>query len=157
MPSVLSKSAITGLVTPTFSLQTFARAFAGALFLAIVAGSGSSFAEIVIVKTPQSDLVRRSSAEQGALLANIVHESAPSWKCGQAQASLEKTYKEGSGGWLVQCAEGQDYWVLVPSETGKAATTLPCILARTMSGTNCYANFHTASRDQIAVRKLPFP
>jgi tetratricopeptide (TPR) repeat protein len=156
MPSVLSKSAITGLVTPTFSLQTFARAFAGALFLAIVAGSGSSFAEIVIVKTPQSDLVRRSSVEQGALLANIVH--AASWKCGQAQASLEKTYKEGSGGWLVQCAEGQDYWVLVPSETGNAATTLPCILARTMSGTNCYANFRTASRDQIAqCTSSPFP
>src|SRR4029077_10728770 len=53
--------------------------------------------------------------------------------------SLEKTYNDGGGGWLVLCDEGQDYWVAVFGNRPKSAGWgLPCILAR-QSGTDCYA------------------
>lgn len=114
---------------------------AGALFLLGTFGQ-SAAAQMMIVDTAQADLVKKSGAEQSKILASIVRGSGTNAKCATARASLEKTYNTGSGGWLVMCDEGQDYWVLVPSKSRTAATTLPCALART-SGTDCYASIKT--------------
>jgi tetratricopeptide (TPR) repeat protein len=106
-------------------------------------------AQIAIVNIGQADLVKLGAVEQSGFLADVVRASSAKIKCAQAQARLERTYNEGAGGWLVRCAEGQDYWVVMPAEAGKGATTLPCMLARTMARTDCYADFRTVSPAQV--------
>ena len=77
----------------------------------------------------------------------VVRRTQPNRKCARARTSLEKTFDDGPGGWLVQCDEGQDYWVMIPVEAKKAAVALPCILARTTAQVDCYANFRTTQSD----------
>lgn len=100
------------------------------------------------IDVSQSELVKKSSSEQAGLLAGTVRGSSPNWKCSQAVASLEKSYPDGSGGWLVRCDEGQDYWSRIPDKPKATASTLPSILAR-QSGTDCYANLRTALPEHI--------
>ena len=110
----------------------------------------AALAQIVPVNTVQPELVKRSQSDQAGLLAGIVRKSSKDRACAQATASLEKTYDNGSGGWLVSCAENQDFWVLIPAQAKQAAIALPCILARATTGTDCYANIRTMSPDDLA-------
>jgi tetratricopeptide (TPR) repeat protein len=106
----------------------------------------------------QSEILKLAEAEQSARLADVVRRTQQNRKCARARASLEKTFDNSAGGWLVQCEEGQDYWVVMPVEAKKAAIALPCILARTTAQVDCYANFRTPQPDSVEqCLKSPFP
>jgi tetratricopeptide (TPR) repeat protein len=106
----------------------------------------------------QSEVLKLPGAEQSARLAEVVRRTQQNRKCVKARASLEKSFDNGPGGWLVQCEEGQDYWVMIPVEAKKAAVALPCILARATTQVDCYANFRTTQPDSVEqCMKSPFP
>jgi tetratricopeptide (TPR) repeat protein len=106
----------------------------------------------------QSEVLKLPGAEQSIRLAEVVRRTQQDRKCARAQVSLEKTFDNGAGGWLVQCEEGQDYWVMTPIEAKKAATALPCIIVRATMGFDCYANFRTTQPDSVKqCMKSPFP
>jgi tetratricopeptide (TPR) repeat protein len=96
----------------------------------------------------QSDLVKKPAVEQSAILAEAVRGAWKGRNCTSPKVSLENTYKERSGGWLVSCEDGQDYWALVQDRPKSAVVVLPCILAR-QSGTDCYANLRTVLPEDI--------
>jgi tetratricopeptide (TPR) repeat protein len=105
----------------------------------------------------QSEVLKLPEAEQSTRLAEVVRRTQQNRKCARARASLEKTFDNGAG-WLVQCEEGQDYWVMMPLEAKKAAIALPCILARATGQIDCYANFRTTQPDSVEqCMKSPFP
>jgi tetratricopeptide (TPR) repeat protein len=81
-------------------------------------------------------------------LAEVVRGAWKGRSCTSPKVSLEKTYNDGSGGWLVLCDEGQDYWALVFDRTKSTVTVLPCILAR-RSGTDFYGNLRTILPEDI--------
>jgi len=124
-------------------------------WLALATPARAQFA----TNTPtQSELVNLDTAAQGAALADIVRGTWKGAKCPQAKASLEKTFDGGVGGWLVQCAEGFDFWVMIPTDVKRAAITLPCIMARVTAGADCYANQRTILPDTSAqCTRSPFP
>ena len=106
----------------------------------------------------QSEVLKLPEVEQSTRLAEVVRRTQQNRKCAQAKVSLEKSFDDGTGGWLVQCEEGQDYWVMMPVEAKKAAIALPCILARTTAQIDCYANFRTIQPDFLEqCLKSPFP
>jgi tetratricopeptide (TPR) repeat protein len=126
------------------------------LLLSVVAGMFNSVsAQFMIVDSSQSDLVKRPANEQAEILAGIVRGAGRNWACTHATASLERTYDEGSGGWLVVCDEGRDYWVLMPAKPKKASTALPCALAKATSDLDCYATLHTVLPEHIEQCKPP--
>jgi tetratricopeptide (TPR) repeat protein len=96
----------------------------------------------------QSDVVGKSAAEQSAILAEAVRTAWKGRNCGGPKVSLEKTYNDRGGGWLILCSEGQDYWAVVSERPQSVVMVLPCILAR-QSGTDCYANLHTVQPEDI--------
>jgi tetratricopeptide (TPR) repeat protein len=100
-------------------------------------------AQIAMTTPAQADLVKLDGPAQAATLAEVVRGGWKGAKCAQATASLEKSFDRGVGGWLVQCVEGTDYWVMVPAEQKRAAIVLPCILAHVTAGNDCYANLRT--------------
>jgi tetratricopeptide (TPR) repeat protein len=105
----------------------------------------------------QAELLKLPEAEQSTRLAEVVRRTQQNRKCARARVSLEKLDK-GAGGWLVQCEEGQDYWVMPPIEAKKAATAIPCIIARATIQFDCYANFRTTQPDSVQqCMKSPFP
>ena len=59
------------------------------------------------IGTAQSDLVKKPAVEQAASLAALIRGAWKGHKCANAQVSLEKTYNDRSGGWLVLCDEGR--------------------------------------------------
>lgn len=91
----------------------------------------------------QSALAAKSPADQATALNELVRSAWKDRKCAQASVSLEKTYDNGNGGWLVNCNGETDYWVTVPA-TGGGVIALPCIVAR-QAGVDCYANLRDAS------------
>jgi tetratricopeptide (TPR) repeat protein len=96
--------------------------------------------------------------QQSPRLAEVVRRTAENRKCSQARVSLDKALKDGEGAWLVQCEEGQDYSVLIPAQPKKAAIVLPCILARTTAGIDCYANFRAMLPEHVTqCAHSPFP
>jgi tetratricopeptide (TPR) repeat protein len=100
------------------------------------------------IDTLQSDLVKKPVAEQTVILADVIRGARKGRNCSSPKVSLEKTYNDRGGGWLVSCEEGQDYWALVADRPKSAVVVLPCILARA-SGTDCYANLRTALPEDI--------
>src|SRR6185437_8118799 len=106
----------------------------------------------------QSDLVKLDSATQGSLLAKAVRAGWRNAQCAQAAASLEKNFKDGVGGWLVECAEGTDFWVMIPADAKRTAIVMPCILARVTAGNDCYANLQTIMPNTAEqCLRSPFP
>jgi tetratricopeptide (TPR) repeat protein len=106
----------------------------------------------------QSEVLKLPGVEQSTRLAEVVRRTQQNRKCARAKVSLEKTSDNGTGGWLVQCEEGQDYWVMMPVEAKKAAIALPCILARATGQIDCYANFRTTQPDSVKqCMQSPFP
>jgi hypothetical protein len=57
--------------------------------------------------TAQSDLVKKPAVEQAAILAALISGAWKGHQCANAKVSLEKTYDNRSGGWLVSCNDGQ--------------------------------------------------
>jgi tetratricopeptide (TPR) repeat protein len=115
-----------------------------ACWFALIAWPEAAPAQFFTTETPtQPELLQAPAATQGEKLAGVVRRTSLNRKCSSARVSLEKTFDNGSGAWLVQCEEGQDYWVTVPAEAKKAAIALPCILVRTTTQTDCYANSRT--------------
>jgi tetratricopeptide (TPR) repeat protein len=110
--------------------------------------SGPLSAQVAPTDIAQSELVKKSAIEQSAILAEFVRTASKSRNCASAKASLEKTFDDRSGAWLVLCEEGQDYWAVVRDQPKSAAMVLPCILAR-RSGIDCYANVRTALPEDI--------
>jgi Flp pilus assembly protein TadD len=110
----------------------------------------TAYAQLATGVPTQSEVLKLPGPAQGAQLAEVVRKTLPNRKCSQAQASLEKTFDGGMGGWLVQCEEGQDYWVMMPAESGKAAIALSCIIARATAGVDCYANLRTMKPEYVA-------
>jgi tetratricopeptide (TPR) repeat protein len=100
-------------------------------------------AQFVTDAPTQAEMLKLSAAQQSAQLADIVRRTPPNRRCAQARVSLEKTFNDGEGAWLVECEEGQDYFVRMPAQPKKAAIALPCILARTTADIDCYANLRT--------------
>jgi hypothetical protein len=124
----------------------------------LLAAAQAASAQITTDAPTQSEVLKLPSAGQGAKLAEVVRRSSPTWKCSQARASLEKTFDDGMGGWLVQCEEGQDFWVMMPAEGGRASIAQSCILARAMAGLDCYANLRTIMPEHVAqCTQSPFP
>jgi hypothetical protein len=118
------------------------------VLLLTVPGPGVATAQMAKIDIAQSDLVKKSPVEQSAILAEVIRAAWKGRTCTGAKVSLEKTYDDRSGGWLVLCDEGQDYWVLVRDQTTFVASALPCILAR-QSGMDCYANVRTVQPEDI--------
>ena len=117
-----------------------------------------SSAQFTIDTPTQSEILKLPEAEQSTRLAEVVRRTQQNRKCARARVSLEKTVDNGPGGWLVQCEEGQDYWLVIPVEAKKAAVALPCILARATAQTDCYANFRTTQPDSVKqCMQSPFP
>jgi tetratricopeptide (TPR) repeat protein len=132
--------------------------FAITCLAGLIAFSETAYAQFTTATPTQSDLMKLPNGAQGARLADVVRQTAPNRKCSQAKASLEKALDSGVGGWLVQCEEGQDYWVVVPAEPKKAAIAVPCVLARATAQTDCYANFRTVLPEHPAqCTQSPFP
>lgn len=125
----------------------FTRLASSMVLLALV-WSGPLTAQVAPTDIAQSDLVKKSVIEQSTILAGFVRTAFAGRACAHAQVSLEKTYPDRGGGWLVLCEEGQDYWAIVRDRPKPAAMVLPCILAR-QSGNDCYANVRTAPPDVI--------
>jgi tetratricopeptide (TPR) repeat protein len=118
----------------------------------------TAYAQFATGVPTQSEVLKLPGSAQGAQLAEVVRKTLPNRKCSQARVSLEKTFDGGMGGWLVQCEEGQDYWVMMPAESGKAAIALPCILARATAGVDCYANLRSVLPEHVAqCAESPFP
>ena len=119
-----------------------------ALLLIVFLGCGSASAQMGSIDMAQSDLVKKPAAEQSAILGEVIRGAWKGRSCTSPKVSLEKTYNDGGGGWLVLCDEGQDYWALVFDRPKSTVTVLPCILAR-QSGTDCYANLRTILPEDI--------
>jgi tetratricopeptide (TPR) repeat protein len=119
-----------------------------ALLLIVLVRCGPASAQMAMIDTVQSDFVKKPAVEQSTILADAVRGAWKGRNCTSPKVGLEKTYDNRSGGWLVSCSEGQDYWALVQERPKSAAVVLPCILAR-QSGTDCYANVRTVSPDDI--------
>ena len=83
------------------------------LLLGMLASSGTAAAQMVSIDTRQSDLVKKPAAEQSAILADVIRGAWKGRNCSSPKVSLEKTYNDRGGGWLVSCKEGLDYWALV--------------------------------------------
>jgi tetratricopeptide (TPR) repeat protein len=132
-----------------FSLGCVALAFHAMLILVAFGALQKANAQITIVDSSQSDLIQRSASEQAEILAAVVRKSEQNRKCARATASLEQSYDNRSGGWLVLCEEGSDYWVMVPVEASKASIALPCVVAK-VAGTDCYANLRTVLPEHVA-------
>jgi tetratricopeptide (TPR) repeat protein len=123
----------------------------------LLALPGIASAQFTTDTPTQSEMLKLPEAEQSTRLAEVVRRTQQNRKCARARTSLEKTVDNGPGGWLVQCEEGQDYWVTIPVEAKKAAVALPCILARTTAQIDCYANFRTTQADSVEqCMKSPF-
>ena len=123
----------------------------------LLALPGTASAQFTTDTPTQSELLKLPEAEQSARLAEVVRRTQENRKCARARVSLEKLDK-GAGGWLVQCQEGQDYWVVPPTEARKAATAIPCIIARATIQFDCYANFRTTQPDSVKqCMQSPFP
>jgi tetratricopeptide (TPR) repeat protein len=118
------------------------------LLLGMVASPGIASAQMAPSDILQSDLVKKQEVEQSAILAEAIRGAWKGRKCTNPKVSLEKTYNERGGGWLVSCEDGQDYWALVQDRPKSAVVVLPCILAR-QSGTDCYANLRTVLPEDI--------
>jgi tetratricopeptide (TPR) repeat protein len=118
------------------------------LLLGMLAPPGMASAQMAPSDVLQSDLVKKPTVEQSAILAEAIRGAWKGRKCTSPKVSLENTYKERSGGWLVSCEDGQDYWALVQDRPKSAVMVLPCILAR-QSGTDCYANLRTVLPEDI--------
>jgi len=101
-----------------------------------------------MIGTEQSGLVKKPTSEQSAILAEAVRSAWKGSSCTTPKVSLEKTYNDQGGGWLVLCDEGHDYWALVRDRPKSAVVVLPCILAR-QSGTDCYASLRTVLPEDI--------
>jgi hypothetical protein len=130
----------------------------GASLAQLVTLAGIASAQITTETPTQSELLRLPEAEQSTRLAGVVRRTQQNRKCARARTSLERTFDNGAGGWLVQCEEGQDYWVLTPVEPKKAAVALPCMLARVTAQVDCYVNFRTTQPDSAdQCMKSPFP
>jgi tetratricopeptide (TPR) repeat protein len=134
-------------VRPIVTYSDLAR-LVSALLLIVPVLCGPASAQMAIIDTLQSDLLKKPAPKQSTILADAVRGAWKGRSCTSAKVSLEKTYDNRSGGWLVLCSEGQDYWALVQERPRSAAVVLPCILAR-QSGTDCYANAQTVSPDSI--------
>jgi tetratricopeptide (TPR) repeat protein len=119
------------------------RACAACLAAAALAATAATRAQIAMTTPVQADLLKLESAAQGAALAEVVRGGWKSARCALATVSLEKSFDRGAGGWRVECIEGTDYWVVIPAEPKRAATVLPCMIARTAAGNDCYANLRT--------------
>jgi len=118
------------------------------LVLGMLASSGTASAQMASIDTLQSDLVKKPVAEQSAILADIIRGAWKGRNCSSPKVSLEQTFNDRGGGWLVSCEEGQDYWALVGDRPKSSAMVLPCILAR-QSGIDCYANLRTILPEDI--------
>ena len=114
----------------------------------VLASSGTASAQMVSIDTRQSDLVKKPAAEQSAILADVIRGAWKGRNCSSPKVSLEKTYNDRGGGWLVSCKEGLDYWALVGDRPKSTVVVVPCILAR-QSGTDCYANLRTVLPEDI--------
>jgi tetratricopeptide (TPR) repeat protein len=139
--------------------------FATRLALVVCAATAGWFAvpsatqaQIVMTTPAQAALVKLDSAAQGIALAEAVRGGWKGARCAKAAASLEENFNGGVGGWLVQCVEGTDYWVMIPAEPKRAAIVMPCILARVTTGNDCYANLRTLDPGSAQrCGKSPFP
>jgi tetratricopeptide (TPR) repeat protein len=129
-----------------------------ASLVCLLALPGIASAQFTTDTPTQAELLKLPEAEQSTRLAEVVRRTQQNRKCARARVSLEKTVDNGPGGWLVQCEEGQDYWVMTPVEAKKAAIALPCILARATAQVDCYANFRTTQPDSVKqCMQSPFP
>jgi tetratricopeptide (TPR) repeat protein len=129
-----------------------------ASLVCLLALPGIASAQFTTDTPTQSEVLKLPEAEQSTRLAEVVRRTQQDRKCARARVSLEKTLENGAGGWLVQCEEGQDYWLLTPVEAKKAATALPCIIVRATTGFDCYANFRTTQPDSVKqCMQSPFP
>jgi tetratricopeptide (TPR) repeat protein len=135
---------MSGRATPRrIAVNVHLTRLASSMVLLVLVWSGPLTAQVVPTDIAQSDLVKKSVIEQSTILAGFVRTAFVGHDCASAKVSLEKSYSDRSGGWLVLCEEGQDYWAVVHDQPKPAAMVLPCILAR-QSGTDCYANVRTA-------------
>jgi tetratricopeptide (TPR) repeat protein len=131
---------------------------AAILFLVVSIAPGAfdnASAQFAMVDSSQPDLVKKPANEQAEILAGIVRGTGQNWICAHATASLERTYDGGSGGWLVVCAEGRDYWVLMPAKPEMPSTAVPCALAKATANLDCYATLHTVLPEHIEQCKPP--
>ncbi len=103
----------------------------------------TAYAQLATTTPAQADLIKLDSAAQATALAAVVRAGWKNAPCAQATASLEKNFNGGVGGWLIQCTEGTDFWVMIPADAKRAAIVLPCMLARVTAGNDCYANLRT--------------
>lgn len=113
-----------------------------ALFVGIFFQIHGSLAQVAPLAVSHSELASKPSADQSALLSKAVALAWKGHKCATASVSFQRAYANGSGGWLIRCAEGSDYWAMVPASSAKGTLVLACIHAR-LAGTDCYANFKT--------------
>ncbi len=134
----------------SFSLWGYLWRFCIFLPLCLLAECEIVSAQFVVADTAQPDLIKKSKSDQALILAGIVEKAHEGRKCSHANVSLENSYKDGGGAWLVLCDEGQDYWASIPAEPKKAATVSPCILARVIGGIECYASLRTILPEDIA-------
>jgi tetratricopeptide (TPR) repeat protein len=121
---------------------------ASSMVLLVLVWSGPLSAEVAPTDIAQSELIKKSAIERSAILAAFVRTASKSRNCASAKASLEKTFDDRSGAWLVLCEEGQDYWAVVRDQPKSAVMVLPCILAQ-RSGIKCYANVRTVLPEDI--------
>jgi tetratricopeptide (TPR) repeat protein len=129
---------------------TYLVPFLPLLLLLMIEPSRPASAQVGMTMTDivQSDLLKKPTFEQSTILAEAVRRAWKGRSCTLPKVSLEKTYSDQGGGWLVLCDEGQDYWALVRDRPKSATVVLPCILAR-QSGTDCYANLQTILPEDI--------
>lgn len=118
------------------------------LLLIVLAWAAPASGQMAVIDLSQSDLTKVSPDAQAAILTAGIAAAWKDNKCTGAKVSLEKTFTDKAGGWLVQCREGKDYWALVSDRPKAATIVLPCTLAR-QSGTDCYANIKTATSEDI--------
>jgi tetratricopeptide (TPR) repeat protein len=130
------------------SISMYLVLLGASLVLTVLGSSRTALAQFAAIETPQSDLVKKSAAEQSAILAKLITGSWKDRGCSGAKVSLEKIYNNASGGWLVLCEEGLDYWAVVPDRAKSTASVLPCILAREAGG-ECYAKLQSVLPEDI--------
>jgi hypothetical protein len=109
-----------------------------ALLLIVFLVCGSASAQMGSIDMAQSDLVKKPAAEQAAILAEVVRGAWEGRSCTSPKVSLEKTYNDGGGGWLVLCNEGQ-------------TTGLSCLIGQSLR-LRCSPAFWRASPVLIAMQ-----